>query len=71
MHIMIAGLAFQVLSLLMFLGLSGEFAITVLKTAENEKPARFARVRATKRFKSFQIGGLPTIQSELTIQGSV
>ena len=55
---MVAGLAWQVLSLVVFMVLWLEFTIRAMKVDEEEKPANFAELRAARKFKLFQIGEL-------------
>lgn len=52
--IMVAGVVFQVVSLLVFTGLWVEFTIRLCGTRESAREARFTDLRATKRFAWFQ-----------------
>jgi hypothetical protein len=54
-NIMMAGLIFQVVSLIIFLAASGEFALRVLKGKSNRN-TKYAAVTSTFLFKGF-IGG--------------
>lgn len=52
--IMLAGVVFQVVSLLVFTGLWLEFAVRLRGVRESAREARFADLRATKKFAWFQ-----------------
>lgn len=52
--IMIAGVVFQVVSLLIFMGLWLEFILRLRKTSASAQDKRFAELRDTKRFTWFQ-----------------
>jgi hypothetical protein len=52
--IMVAGVVFQVVSLLVFMGLWFEFIFHLRRTNENAKDVRFAELRGTKKFTWFQ-----------------
>jgi len=52
--IMVAGIVFQVVSLLIFMGLWLEFIFRLRRTSESAKEVRFAELRDTKRFTWFQ-----------------
>jgi hypothetical protein len=51
---MLAGVVFQVVSLLIFMSLWLEFAYRLRKTSESAKEARFSELRNTKKFAYFQ-----------------
>jgi RTA1 like protein len=51
-HIMVAGLSFQVFSLLLFMALAGEFFIKIRLSGASFNPA-FVELRAKKHFKMF------------------
>lgn len=55
-NIMIAGLIFQVVSLLIFLSLWTDFIFSVRKAGEAAKDDNFAVVRNSRKFKLFQYG---------------
>lgn len=50
---MVAGLAFQVFSLLLFIGLAGEYALRVHR-APKSNYQKFSELRASSRFKWFK-----------------
>lgn len=52
--IMIAGVTFQVISLLIFMGFWLEFVYRLSRTNESAKDVRFIELRDTKKFKWFQ-----------------
>ncbi|OBT62473.1 hypothetical protein VE03_07988 [Pseudogymnoascus sp. 23342-1-I1] len=52
--IMVAGVVFQVVSLLTFMGLWLEFILRLHRTNESDRDERFAQLRATKKFTWFQ-----------------
>lgn len=52
--IMIAGVVFQVVSLLFFMGLWLEFVLRLSRSSSSAKDQRFAELRATKKFAWFQ-----------------
>ncbi|VUC31846.1 unnamed protein product, partial [Clonostachys rosea] len=52
--IMLAGVVFQVVSLLIFMGLWLEFALSLRGVSENNRDARFSELRATRKFTWFQ-----------------
>lgn len=52
--IMVAGVVFQVVSLLFYMGLWLEFIIRLRKTNESTKDVRFIELRNTKKFAWFQ-----------------
>ncbi|KFY85455.1 hypothetical protein V498_07709 [Pseudogymnoascus sp. VKM F-4517 (FW-2822)] len=52
--IMVAGVVFQVVSLLIFMGMWSEFILRLCRTSENDRDVRFAELRHTKRFTGFQ-----------------
>lgn len=52
-NIMIAGLTFQVVSLLLFMGLCADFAWKVSRASEMMKNPRFAGLRESFKFKAF------------------
>ncbi|KPM42163.1 hypothetical protein AK830_g4430 [Neonectria ditissima] len=52
--IMVAGLVFQVVSLLIFMGLCLEFVFRLRKTSESAKDERFVELRGTNKFLWFQ-----------------
>lgn len=54
-NIMIAGLSFQVVSLLLFMGLCLDFAWRVRKTSEVNLNQRFGALRESKKFKAFLV----------------
>lgn len=56
-HILVAGLAFQVFSLTLFMVLCAEFALRVRKSAGEMDPA-FSQLRNSFKFKAFQFGTL-------------
>jgi hypothetical protein len=53
-HIMIVGLGFQVISLILFMGLWAEFVWRVSKTPDYARDSRFVAIRTGFRFKAFQ-----------------
>ncbi|KAL9091274.1 MAG: hypothetical protein Q9165_004908 [Trypethelium subeluteriae] len=53
-NIMIAGLAYQVFSLLLFLALWGEFALRIRRASEDQKNPKYLALRASNKFKYFQ-----------------
>ncbi|KAI9694267.1 MAG: hypothetical protein M1820_009070 [Bogoriella megaspora] len=53
-NVMIAGLVFQVFSLLLFLAFWGEFALRVRKAGEAQKNTDYASLRASRYFHWFQ-----------------
>jgi hypothetical protein len=55
---MIAGLAFQVVSLVVFLALWLEFVIRLAKVDARQKDGKFASLRELKKFKLFLFGKL-------------
>ena len=52
--IMLAGVVFQVVSLLAFMGLWLEFVVRLRRTSEGSKEIRFAELRSTRKFAWFQ-----------------
>lgn len=59
-HIMIAGMSFQIFSLLLFMGLWAEFALRMRAGAatrgtDGDAELEFAKLRSSFRFKAFQI----------------
>ena len=52
-HIMLAGVAFQVFTLSLFISMCAEFAFRVWRAREDHLDARFAVVRRSSRFKVF------------------
>ncbi|TVY22418.1 Sphingoid long-chain base transporter [Lachnellula hyalina] len=52
--IMVAGVVFQVVSLLVFMGLWLEFIFRLRRTSESAKDVRFLELRVTKKFTWFQ-----------------
>lgn len=52
--IMVAGVVFQVVSLLIFMGLWLEFVLRLRRTSESVKDVRFVELRDTKKFTWFQ-----------------
>jgi hypothetical protein len=52
--IMVAGVVFQVVSLLIFMGLWLEFIFRLGRTSESSKDVRFVKLRNTKKFTWFQ-----------------
>lgn len=54
-HILVAGLAFQVFSLALFMGLCAEFALRVHRSG-GEKDVAFSQLRNSFKFKAFQFG---------------
>ena len=52
--IMVAGVVFQVVSLLVFMGLWLEFIFHLRRTSESAKDVRFLELRVTKKFTWFQ-----------------
>ncbi|KAF2422217.1 RTA1-domain-containing protein [Tothia fuscella] len=52
-NIMIAGLAFQVVSLAVFLGLWVDFLVRLRKVGEDGRDERFESIRSTRKFKCF------------------
>lgn len=52
--IMVAGVVFQVVSLLIFMGLWLEFVFRLRRTSESAKDERFVELRDTKKFTWFQ-----------------
>jgi RTA1 like protein len=55
-YIMIAGLAWQVLSLAVYFALWAEFLFRARRTSEALKDPRFTRLRNSKKFKMFNYG---------------
>jgi RTA1 like protein len=55
LHIMVAGLAFQVFSLVLFMVLCAEFVYCVRRCREAKEP-RFEELRNTGMFKAFPYG---------------
>lgn len=55
-NIMIAGLAYQVFSLLLFLVLWGDFVLRIRKAGEDQKSPQYAALRRSKYFLYFQFG---------------
>lgn len=53
-NIMIAGVVFQVVSLLIFMGLWMEFLLRLCRSSSSAKDQRFAELRDAKRFAWFQ-----------------
>lgn len=51
---MVAGVVFQVVSLLIFMGLWLEFVFRLRRTSENAEDERFVQLRDTKKFTWFQ-----------------
>jgi hypothetical protein len=62
-NIMIAGLSFQVFSLLLFMALCADFALRVRKLPRSEKNERYESMRRTRLFRGFLLGMLPTVGS--------
>lgn len=54
-NIMIAGLSFQVVSLVLFIGLSCDFAWRVRNAAEMSLNQRFGALRESKKFRAFLV----------------
>lgn len=54
-HIMVAGLAFQVFSLALFMGLWGEFVVRMWRCEEGDKNVAFNGLRRSFVFRAFQI----------------
>jgi len=54
-HIMVAGLAFQVFSLALFMVLWGEFIVRMWRCEEGDKNVAFNRLCASFVFKAFQV----------------
>lgn len=52
--IMVAGVVFQVVSLLIFMGMWSDFILRLRRTSENDRDVRFADLRDTKKFTWFQ-----------------
>ncbi|KAI9876782.1 MAG: hypothetical protein M1823_007213, partial [Watsoniomyces obsoletus] len=52
-NVMVAGIAFQVVSLAVFIAACTEFGIRVQRVASMELKPRFVDVRATRRFQLF------------------
>ena len=68
--IMIAGLSFQVFSLLLFLALWGDFAMRIHKATEDQKDTRYAALRASSWFRYFQYcmySSSPTFRTKLLL----
>jgi hypothetical protein len=55
-HIMVGGLGFQVLSLLLFIALAGEFALNVRRDSRMEKNQQGVNGRSERSFKRFLVG---------------
>lgn len=55
-YIMIAGLAFQVFSLATFITFGLDFVVCLRRIDENSRDSRFAHLRASRRFKAFNLG---------------
>lgn len=55
-NIMIAGLAFQVASLVLFMGLAIDFALRARKASEGELDPGFADLRSREMFRLFPYG---------------
>lgn len=56
-HIMVAGLAFQVFSLALFMVICADFALRVRRSG-GEKDVSFSQLRNSFKFKAFQFGML-------------
>lgn len=54
-HIMVAGLTFQVFSLALFMVICADFALRVRRSGA-EKDAAFSQLRNSFKFKAFQFG---------------
>lgn len=54
-NIMIAGLSFQVVSLVLFIGLCCDFAWRVRNAAEMSLNQRFGALRESKKFRAFLV----------------
>jgi hypothetical protein len=65
-HIMVAGLVFQVVSLLVFIVLAGDYAIAVRKAPKGEM--RFSELRAGKWFRLFKWCTYTSIPFSLMIE---
>jgi RTA1 like protein len=55
-HIMIAGMAYQVFSLALFMILWGEFALRASRAPSEKRNARFEKLQSSFKFKAFQAG---------------
>jgi hypothetical protein len=61
--IMIAGLSFQVFSLLLFMALCADFALRIRKLRESEKNEQYESIRRTRLFRGFLFGMLAVVWS--------
>jgi hypothetical protein len=57
-NIMIAGLSFQVFSLLLFMALCADFALRIRKVPEPQRSEEYQVLRGTRLFKGFLLGML-------------
>jgi hypothetical protein len=57
-NIMIAGLSFQVFSLLVFMVLCADFALRIRKVPEPQRSEEYQVLRGTRLFKGFLLGML-------------
>jgi hypothetical protein len=55
-HIMLAGLAYQVFSLALFMILWGEFTLRASRAPSEKRAACFEKLRSSSKFKAFQAG---------------
>jgi hypothetical protein len=60
-NIMIAGLSFQVFSLLLFMVLCADFALRIRKLRESEKNQQYESMRRTRLFRGFLFGMLAVV----------
>jgi hypothetical protein len=60
-NIMIAGLSFQVFSLLLFMILSADFALRIRKVPESQRNEGYQSLREPRLFKGFLLGMLATL----------
>jgi hypothetical protein len=65
--IMIAGMAFQIFSLCIFMALWLEFMLRYSRSSEDQRDARFAELRESSRFKAFKHGKKPFGPAAMTV----
>lgn len=66
-NIMIAGLSFQVVSLVLFIGLCCDFAWSVRKAPKRSLNQSFGALRESKKFRAFLICGFPLAPSPFAL----
>ena len=67
-NVMIAGLAFQVVSMTLFMALSIDFIISVRRAAPAELNSTFTELRSSRMFSLFPWGKLSILQSRWKLQ---